>query len=293
MKDRRLKIFLPSLLVLVLIFSSLTNTVSALDLPDPSPKFFYLDQMDLLSSQSKDEIIKTNVELERKTKAQVVVATIDDLDQYPVEDYALELFRKWEIGDKDLNNGVLILLGKEPTSDKYSIYIATGYGLEGVLNDGKVGRIIDKYFIALVDKEDLTSFDTALLETFRAVISQVILEYDTDLDGNYDNYKKTLNKKSAGGDWLLTLIILVFVIILYLNYRKKTKDPKDGDGGGGGSAGGGRKNPPHSRNPRPYRGRGFTGGRSPRGGFSGGRSSGGGFSGGGGSAGGGGAGRSF
>lgn len=44
--------------------------------------------MGVLSQESKDEIMKVNIELQGKTKAQVVVATINDLGGYPVEDYA-------------------------------------------------------------------------------------------------------------------------------------------------------------------------------------------------------------
>lgn len=279
MKDKTFKKFIPIFLILVFIVSTLPHQVFAIDLPDPSLEFFYYDQMGVLSQESKDEIMKVNIELQGKTKAQVVVATINDLGGYPVEDYALELFRKWKIGDGDLNNGALILLAKEPSTDRYSIYITTGYGLEGILNDGKVGRIIDQYFLPLVDRNDLGTFDKALTETFRAVISQVALEYDIELEGNYQDYINTLNKQDDGID-LFTLLILLILIILYLNFFRGPRGPrgrgrryKRGYYGGFDYPGG--------------FGGGFSGGGSSSGGF------GGGFSGGGGSSGGGGAGRSF
>lgn len=267
MKDRKLKRFFPILLVLTIIFST-TSSFAKLNLPSPTKEFYYYDEMGVISEDLKSEIIKTNVELQGKTKAQVVVATVNDLQQYPIEEYALEMFRKWGIGDKERNNGVLILLGKEPTNDKYSIYIATGYGLEGRLNDGKVGRIIDEFFIPNINRDDPTSFNEGLRETFRAVVSQVILEYDVELDGDYEKYMDRLDSHEEVNGWVILLIIII--LILLSRYRT----------------------------PRGPRGRGYRRGYSPWsfGGFSGssGSSGGfGGFSGGGGSSGGGGAGRSF
>lgn len=279
MKDKTFKKFIPLFLILIFILSTLPDQVFAIDLPDPSREFFYYDQMGVLKETSKEEIMKTNIELQGKTKAQVVLATINDLEGYPVEDYALELFRKWKIGDGELNNGALILLAKEPSTDRYSIYITTGYGLEGILNDGKVGRIIDEYFLPLVDRNDLGTFDEALMETFRAVISQVAIEYGIELEGNYQDYINTLNNQGDGID-LFTILILIILIAFYLNFWRGPRGPR------------GRR--------RRYRGGYYGGYSSPGsfgGGFSGGGSSsggfGGGFSGGGGSSGGGGAGRSF
>lgn len=268
MKDRKFKRFFPILLVLTIIFST-TSSFAKRNLPSPTKEFYYYDEMGVISEDLKSEILKTNIELQGKTQAQVVVATVDDLQQYPVEEYALEMFRKWGIGDKELNNGVLILLGKEPTTDKYSIYISTGYGLEGRLNDGKVGRIIDEFFIPHINRDDPTSFDEALRETFRAVISQVILEYDVELDGDYEKYMDRLDSSEEVNGWV---ILLIFIILILLSRYRRPRGP---------------------------RGRGYRRGYYPRsfGGFSSGsgRNSGGfgGFSGGGGSSGGGGAGRSF
>lgn len=268
MKDRKLKIILPILIVLTLIFST-TSSFAKLNLPSPTKEFYYYDEMGVISDELKSEILKTNVELQGKTKAQVVVATVNDLQEYPIEEYALEMFRKWGIGDKTLNNGVLILLGKEPTTDKHSIYIATGYGLEGRLNDGKVGRIIDEFFIPLINREDPTSFDEAIRETFRAVVSQVILEYNVELDGDYEKYMNRLDSSEEVNGWVILLIIIILIL---LSRRRRFRGP--------GSRGG------YRRGYSPWSFGGYSGSSRSSGGF-------GGFSGGGGSSGGGGAGRSF
>lgn len=255
----------------------------AQDLPK-SPDTFYLDEMGVISQEVKDKIVKTNVELEQKTGSQVLVVTIKDLKGRDPVDYGVDLFNKWKIGDATKKNGVLILLSQDLNESKgrnRHINIITGYGIEGRLNDGKVGRIIDEYM--LDDLKD-GNYSNALQEGFNAVVSEVAAEYDVELTGDFDKYQENLNR---GSDQQLTNTIariIIFLIILYIISRSNRRNNR-------------------------YRGRrrggtiffpGFGGGFDDDdfggfgGGFGGGSSGGfGGFSGGGGSSGGGGAGRSF
>ena len=75
---------------------------------------------------------------EAKTSNQIVVATVKSLNGNSVEDYANRLFRRWQLGQRGKNNGVLLL--HAPTERK--IRIEVGYGLEGTLTDA-----IAKYII--------------------------------------------------------------------------------------------------------------------------------------------------
>ena len=79
--------------------------------------------------------------LEKQTGAQIVVVTVQNLEGQSLEEYATELFRNYGIGDKEKNNGVLLLCAYEERQFR----IEVGYGLEGTLTDGKTGRIQDEY----------------------------------------------------------------------------------------------------------------------------------------------------
>jgi uncharacterized protein len=70
-----------------------------------------------------------------KTQASVVVVTVKSTDGVPIFDYAVDLYQKWGIGQKGKDRGVLILLAVQDPQ----YYINVGYGLEGILPDGKVG----------------------------------------------------------------------------------------------------------------------------------------------------------
>lgn len=80
-------------------------------------------------------------EIERATGAQVAVLTVKTTEGMAPQQYAQRVFDRWKIGKKGKDDGVLVLLAV----DDRKLWIATGYGVEGVLPDGKVGEIRDRH----------------------------------------------------------------------------------------------------------------------------------------------------
>lgn len=268
------KVFaLISVLILIL---SLSFSSFAISLPEPTNDFFVNDFVDIISSADESEIMKIGADLYEQTTAQVVVVTIDSLDGYDVDEFALELGRKWGVGSEDSDNGVVILLS---LSDR-QISIQVGYGLEGCLNDGKVGRILDNYAIPYLSNSD---YSTGLLEAYKAVVNVVCEEYGIELNPDYNINDYESEDDEFGADAFTTMFIAIIIIIVIVIIFDKFLNNGPGDTNGGSYHGGGR----YYGGTTIYRG-GFSGGS--RGGFSGG---GGGFRGGGGSFGGGGASRGF
>src|SRR5512147_2401655 len=79
-------------------------------------------------------------DIERATGAQVAVLTVKSTEGIPPQQYAQLVFDRWRIGKKGKDDGVLVLVA---VGDR-KLWIATGYGVEGVLPDGKVGEIRDR-----------------------------------------------------------------------------------------------------------------------------------------------------
>jgi len=75
------------------------------------------------------------LQADQKAHAQIAVVTINSLDGADVENYAVDLFKSWGIGNKSTNRGVLILYAIKD----HRSHIEVGYGLEPILPDGKVG----------------------------------------------------------------------------------------------------------------------------------------------------------
>lgn len=255
----------------VILFSqtALAETIP----PKPQTNLYVFDYADLIESQDEQEMRKIAKALDDKTKAQIVVVTVNDLAKMEIEDYALNLFRNWGIGDKEKNNGVLILVNKESllANQRGRIRIEVGYGLEGAINDGKAGAILDNFALPAFE---VGEYSRGIKDTFMAVSSEVAKEYGLDLSGSdLSGLESYLVEEDD--DLLLDLIIalVIFIIIIYFSTRKRgsrryyRRGPFNGPFGpfgGGGFHGGG------------FGGGGFGGFGG--GGFGGGRSGGGGAS---------------
>lgn len=258
-----------SIIVLIL---SLSFSCFAIDYPEPTNDFFVNDFADVISEEDEAEIMKIGADLYEQTTAQIVVVTVESLEGYDVDEYALGLGREWGVGSKETNNGVVLLLS---VSDR-KVTIQVGYGLEGCMTDIKSGEILDTYAIPHLKNDD---FSIGLTEAYKAIIAVVCYEYGVELNPDYeiDYYHQTYaydNDDDFAEDVLMGLFIFCAIIVVVLLVLNKFSGGDSNHGGGsyyGGTV---------------YRG-GYSGGS--RGGFSGG----GGFHGGGGSFGGGGASRGF
>lgn len=235
--------------------------------PEPDSRFFVNDFADVIDSGAEEEIYSRAVALQEKTTAQVVVVTVNTLDGEDPADYSLGLGRQWGVGQKDEDNGVVILLAKT----ERQIDIAVGYGLEGALPDSKTGRIIDIYGLDYLKEDD---FSTGLLEIFKAIVNEVYIEYGEQPEAGYTEIDEIDGEDldGYGAKIAVSWLILIAVVVLYVLIFGRRRRGFFWFGGPPGGFGGG----------------GFSGGGFSSGGFGSG-----GFSGGGGSFGGGGAGRGF
>ena len=108
--------------------------------PRPAQREYVVDAAGMVRPGDAERIRQIGAELREKTKAELVVVTVDTLDGTDIESYANELFRSWGIGDAKQSNGVLLLIAK----DDRKFRIEVGYGLEGEITDGRAGEILDK-----------------------------------------------------------------------------------------------------------------------------------------------------
>jgi len=251
---------IPLILMVVFVFS-----ITAFALPKASTDFFVADYAKVLQEDTANFIQGVNIKYSKqKEKPQLVVLTVKDLEGLDITSYATQVFEKWKIGNKDYDNGVLVVFAL----DERRIEVKVGYGLEGVLPDGKVGRILDMN----TDSLSQGDYDNGLKGIFYALSHEINEEYQ--YEGLLDEYTDIKNlvpgpatSSSADsndmglGEIVFVIILLIFIIFSNRGGRGRRRGGFYG-GGGFGSGGGG-----------------FGGG--------------GGFSGGGGRSGGGGAGRGF
>jgi len=125
----------------ILLIFLIPLAVHAQEFPaKPSPPRLVNDFTNTLSGEELNSLENKLVTYNDTTSTQIAIVMISSLDGYPIDDYSFQLAEKWGIGQKGKNNGVLVMVAK----DDRKIFIATGYGMEGVMPDGLVKRIIEE-----------------------------------------------------------------------------------------------------------------------------------------------------
>ncbi len=105
---------------------------------------FVIDSAKIISSKDKKTINRIANDIKRKTGAEIVVLTVNSIEPYEnIEEYAFNIANKMRIGEKNQNNGILIVLS---VGDR-KIRIEVGNGLEKVLYNTLAGSIIDNFMI--------------------------------------------------------------------------------------------------------------------------------------------------
>lgn len=256
-------------LIILVLYSAFAFAQVDKFIPErPNPPRLVNDLAKLLSPEQVQYLENKLVAYDDSTSNQIAVVTVTDLHDYAAVDYAVALGRKWGVGGKQFNNGLIILVSTGGEQGNRDAFIATGYGLEGAIPDITANTILNAELLPnLRTGNYYAAFDRAT----DALIKAAAGEYAAP-----EGYRQRAKGRSRGGIGRLIIGVIIFFVILSMF--------------GGGNRGGGYM----SR--RGYRGFGgpviFPGGfGGSGGGWSGGGSSGGGFGGfGGGSFGGGGAG---
>ncbi len=271
------------------------------DIVKPNDDFYYYDDAGVMSDATRAMIYYNNVELEKACGAQLVVAAVKTLNGQTCENYAYQLINDWGVGDKDENNGAVLLLAIN--EDDY--YFTTGTGLERHLDAGTVKMLLDEYLEPDFAKKN---YDAGIRKIFEAVFERVSDAYragvtfksasswETEADSVYQGQADTAldepvviqREESNVMGGIIVLIVLIGVFCFIRSIFRGTFH-SSGSSFWGGYMGGHRPpRPPrfdhHGPAPRPPHGGGrpgvgFGGGSRPSGGFGGSR--GGGFGGGG------------
>lgn len=157
-----------SSLVIVLIFASV-----ALAQTFPQPTGFVNDYTNTLSNQTRVELESILINYEKETAREISVAIVQNLENTTVEDYAVRLFEKWQVGKKDQDNGLLFLIAK----DDRKLRIEVGYGLEGLMTDLKSKKILDDI---VTPAFRLGDFEGGVKDGVDAIIATLNNEYIPD-----------------------------------------------------------------------------------------------------------------
>ena len=180
-------------------------------------------------------------EIWQKTRTAVVVATMPELG--PTEEitlYVNGLYKAWGIGEKGKDKGVLIFLAVK----ERKIRIETGYGVEGILPDGLVGEIRDKYVVPHLKKGETGK---ALYNAMFACGTYIAKDAGVQLTGVASPYGTKARPEKKGFNIIGLIIFLIAAAVLLGTKTGRSMLPwlllllvsSSGRGGGGGGGFGG------------------------------------------------------
>lgn len=164
-----------------------------------------VDQANILPEDVKAQIDGLLAAHEAESSDQVVVVTIASLEDYDIADYGYQLGRHWGIGQKQINNGVLLIVA--PNERKLRIEV--GYGLEANITDGLASSIIRNVIVPQFKAGDMPAgilAGTQEIITLLKASPEELAARKAEADGQTEN--------SAGGDDVFAAVIIIFIIVV-------------------------------------------------------------------------------
>ena len=154
------------LAVFWLALLALATPVAAQTFPPLSGRV--VDQADLLSPEQETDLTSKSAALEAQTGRQFVIATVNSLEGRTIEDYGYRLGRTWGIGDKEEDDGVILLVAP----NEHKVRIETGYGARVFLTDAVSSVIIREAILPHFREGD---FPGGIAEGAKQIITQMQL----------------------------------------------------------------------------------------------------------------------
>jgi uncharacterized protein len=211
----------------------------------PRPIGYVSDFAGFISSGAERLIEGMAAEVREKTGAEMAIVTIRTTEGRDIEEYAVDLFMDWGIGQRGEDNGLLVLVA---VNDR-QMWIKPGYGLEGAVPDAFAHSI---YYDVLRPAFRANQQDAGLVQATRMLAERIVAEYGQTLA-----YSDTLEVRMAGelnrrtqvtGRRALSMMLsalfpfLVFILIVVMSVRRGLRGGRGfwmgGAGRGGGSFGG-------------------------------------------------------
>lgn len=155
----------------------------------PGKDFYYYDGVGVLSEELKGEICCTNKQLFKDCGAQIVVVVLSTTGKESINDYSIQLFNSWGIGDSQKNNGFLLLLAID--DDDY--YACTGSGIDEALPDDEVFEIL---YYNLEGDFAARKYDSGVRKAYEAFFKRIasICGSDVTIQDGMDEYARSLGK---------------------------------------------------------------------------------------------------
>jgi uncharacterized protein len=225
----RKKVLKSCAIFLVVIFS-ISSPVSAVEIPQL--RSYITDEMGvLLYSDYYQATYGTCEILDQETSSEIAILIINSTEEMDIAVYAIEVFNTNGIGNKEKNNGVLIVVAVGDGT----YFIAIGKGIEHILNDAKVGRFARDYF---VPHAEIGDYGYGIYALTAMIAGEIAENYEQAAPHRYPIDGIPLNWPEL----IITFTVLIGIMVITKGkvfiwigeYLRKFSGGKTGGGGAGG-----------------------------------------------------------
>ncbi len=199
---RQIAVGTDRLLLAIVLLALLSIGSLAAELPVLTGRV--VDGANVIDAATRDQITQKLAAFEAKSSDQVVVVTVPSLDGEEIEPYANRLYRSWALGQKQENNGVLLVVA--PNDRK--VRIEVGYGLEGTLTDLLSKLIIENAIIPGFRSGDFSGGISRGVDGIVTVLSGDAAELEA-------RAKRNVQEPTSDVDWFLLIFITLFVFMFF------------------------------------------------------------------------------
>jgi uncharacterized protein len=187
--------------------------------PKPNPPTRVNDYAHVMTADQIDALERKLVAYNDSTSSDIVVVTVDNVGSSSVQEYATKLLNTWGVGEKNKDNGIVILAAIKDRE----VFIAVGTGLQGAIPDVTAKAIVDNEIVPNFKGGGVDNYYRGFSQAADALIKAAAGEYKAP-----EGFAQGRHRGRSGGSGIGAFVI--FLIILFIIFVRR---------GGGGRGGGG------------------------------------------------------
>jgi uncharacterized protein len=197
-----------ALLACLLLLVGWADRVSGAALALPSPAGPVTDLVGVLDQEIRQRLAQFLDQVRERTGAEIAVLVVASTAPDTIEGYSIAIFDRWKIGQRGKDNGLLFLVAVQDRR----MWITTGYGLEGVLPDGKVGEIRDR---AILPSFRAGQYAEGIVRGTEALAAVILAQAGGATAEPLMQVRPRQRAKQVGSPWTGPLLAIFVLLILF------------------------------------------------------------------------------
>ncbi|WP_159459821.1 TPM domain-containing protein [Scatolibacter rhodanostii] len=232
-------------LVAVILLVPTALPAFAVTVPSRPSNQYVLDQADVLSDTTEQDIITRNQALFKSTGAEIVVVAVDFISGDRAERYAYEIFNTWGIGSSERNNGLLLMFA----TGEVAVRAMPGTGVENLFTASVLNTMLEDYFYKDYDNGQYDTAVKAFFDEAYGKMQRYYANYQDEYTNQDNSYGQGGNPRSSNifssiGSGISNIVrgigrIILLIVILVVIASIIGGSRRGGGGGGYGGGGGG------------------------------------------------------